>query len=87
MDIASRKTVAELLKQASVFTLQQRNIEEAFIQGSCDIELAHLNMDSLAVMEICIALEMNHGLALRPEDLIKMGTLGKLAIRLDEAST
>lgn len=85
--VENRKTAADLLRQASVFTLVNKNLEEPFIQGACDIEIAQLDMDSLAIMEICIALEMNHGMSIRPEDLLKVGTLGMLATKMGGAGS
>lgn len=81
----SRRTITDILRHASVFTLQNKNLEGAYTQGLCDIEMKELDMDSLAVMEICIALEMQHNLPLRPEDLLQINTLGELAARLDGA--
>ena len=43
-----------------------------------EVPLDALDMDSLAEMEVCIAIEVNAGVSILPEQLRKIGTLGRL---------
>ena len=65
-------------RDSSVFFLRDESVEEQFIDGRYDVPLDRLDVDSLAAMEICIALEVNWGTALVPEDLQRVGSLQTL---------
>ncbi|MEO8487548.1 MAG: acyl carrier protein [Betaproteobacteria bacterium] len=54
----------------------------AFIAGTVDSALAALEMDSLAKMELCIAIEVGSGVSLAPEELERFGSLGDLAAEI-----
>jgi acyl carrier protein len=73
-----RRALAEVLRDSSVFFLRDESVEEQFIDGRYDVPLDQLDVDSLAAMEICIALEVNWGTALVPEDLQRVGSLQTL---------
>lgn len=47
----------------------------AFELGQGDCRLDALEMDSLAMMEFCISLELSTGIELTPEDLQAAGSL------------
>ena len=49
-----------------------------FLAGVHDVPIDTLDMDSLAEMEVCIAIEVNAGVSIVPEQLRKIGTLGRL---------
>lgn len=74
-----------LLADCGVMGLKERGIEQDVIAGRADIPLADIGMDSLAVMEFCIALESRWGFSVAPEDLDRVGTLGDLEARLAAA--
>ena len=57
METEIRKSLAEVFRDSSVFFLRDENAEEEFIAGRYDVNLDGLDIDSLAAMEICIALE------------------------------
>ena len=75
----ARELVVELLRLANIYTLRNRSAETTFVSGEVDFTLDELDMDSLAQMELCIALEVNIGMAIVPEDLPGIATLGGLA--------
>lgn len=50
-----------------------------FLEGTCDLPFDQLELDSLATMELCIAIEVNAGVSIVPDRLHKIGTLGRLA--------
>ena len=45
-----------------------------------DIVLADLGADSLAVMDLCVALEDRYDFTVEPADVVKQATLSKLAL-------
>lgn len=76
---ATRIELTRLLEDSGVTSLRDSGQVPAFIDGSADTLLASLDMDSLAAMEVCIALELHYGLAIVPSTLLGVGTLGDLA--------
>jgi acyl carrier protein len=80
-----RRSLAEAFRDSSVFFLRDGKLEEEFIEGRFDVNLDQLDVDSLAAMEICIALEANWGIALVPEDLQRVGSLQALVRVVREA--
>lgn len=74
-----------LLNDCGVMSLQERGIEDEVLAGRVDVPLADLGMDSLGLMEFCIALESRWGFSVAPAELARVGTLGQLAARLGHA--
>ena len=79
-----RTMLVAALASASVFTLRDNGWTEAFLDGTRDVALADMEMDSLAVMELCIAVEVSADVSIVPDELEQIATLGGLveAIRL-----
>ncbi|HEY6511328.1 MAG TPA: hypothetical protein VI032_05085 [Burkholderiaceae bacterium] len=73
-----RAMLVEALEYASVIALRDKNLTEAFLAGTNEVAIDALDMDSLAEMELCIAIEVNAGVSILPERLRKVGTLGRL---------
>ena len=46
----------------------------SFLAGELDVDLAHFDMDSLARMEFCIAVELSTGVTLLPTQLAELAT-------------
>ncbi|HET6621064.1 MAG TPA: phosphopantetheine-binding protein [Dongiaceae bacterium] len=86
-DSEIRTAIAELLRDAGIFYLRDENVERDFIDGSFDATLDQLRFDSLAAMELCIALEANWGSALVPEDLNRIGSLRNLVRIVKEGAS
>ena len=82
--IRSRQRVVAALRSASVACFQIDNRFQPFIDDGVDIALAELAADSLAVMEICIALELTCGLSLEPERLRGLVSMAQLAEMLEQ---
>lgn len=78
--------LVEVLRESGVFHLRDHDLENQFVAGVYDANLNELDIDSLAAMEICIALEANWGTALVPEDLHRLGTLQALVKTIADAS-
>ncbi len=73
-----RAMIAEALEYSSVIALRDKNLTEAFLTGTHEVPIGLLDMDSLAEMELCIAIEVNAGVSVLPEQLRKIGSLGRL---------
>jgi acyl carrier protein len=73
-----RAMIAEALEYSSVIALRDKNLTEAFLAGAHEVPFGLLDMDSLAEMELCIAIEVNAGVSVLPEQLRKIGSLGRL---------
>lgn len=80
-----RLMIAEALEYASVIAMQHKGLTAVFLDGGTDIPLEDLEMDSLATMELCIAIETNTGVSIVPDDLVRLGTLNRLVEALRES--
>ena len=79
MPDATRADLAALLRSCGVQPLRELGIDQQFVDGTADLALDDLRMDSLSAMEFCIALEERWQLSVAPEDVGSFGTLGQLA--------
>jgi len=73
-----REMLVEALEYASVIALRDKNFGAGFLAGTSEVPIDALDMDSLAEMELCIAIEVNAGVSIVPERLRRIGTLDRL---------
>jgi len=73
-----RQILADGLEAGAVHQVNDVSTREAFLAGTRDLTFEELEMDSLAKMELCIAIEVNAGVSVLPEQLRKIGSLGRL---------
>ena len=83
--LLTRKKIADLVAELGANGLRSSGHEEAVIAGLEDFSLEDLGIDSLGAMELCMALELEFGLNIRPDNLASFGTIGALAQASDEA--
>lgn len=81
----TRRRIAALVATFGANGLRSSGREAEVIEGREDFPLTDLGMDSLGAMELCMALESEFGLDIRPDNLVDFGTLGGLAQAADEA--
>ena len=74
-----RKLLVRALDDASVFGIRDEALQQSFVDGRRDVAFAELDIDSLARMELCIAIEVETGVVIVPGDLEHMASLGELA--------
>lgn len=79
-----RHVIADALRYASVPSFAGSAREHDFLSGKVDVPFAELEIDSLAVMELCIALEASLGVSVAPADLLAVGSLGALVRHVQE---
>ena len=77
--LEDRIRVVEALEAANLAGLQTNALVSQFLAGTSDIKVSELHLDSLALMEFCIAIEVNCGISLVPDRLYEIGTLGRIA--------
>lgn len=82
----ARTFVVSALRGSNVTTLRDLGLTHQFLIGEFDIALADVEMDSLAVMEFCISIEVNTGISILPDDLIEFGSLQEVALAIHEKS-
>ncbi|RYG95740.1 MAG: hypothetical protein EON57_16190, partial [Alphaproteobacteria bacterium] len=78
-----RQVIADAMVYAAVPGFVGSQAEAAFRDGTRDVQLTEIDIDSLAAMEICIALELNTDISLAPNDITGMPSLGALLLRLE----
>jgi acyl carrier protein len=71
-----RDVIAHAFVYASVPRFAGSAEAEAFVAGTSDVPLADFDIDSLALMEVCIAIELNLGVEIVPGDLAELTTMG-----------
>ncbi len=85
MDARSiRQAMVDGLEAGAVTRISRRDTRSSFLAGEIDIPLAELEMDSLARMELCIAIELGTGVSLAPEELDRYPTLEALVRDVQE---
>lgn len=80
-----RRVIAEALDYAAVFQFRRSGIQAAFIAGEADMSIEALALDSLSEMELCIAIEVNTGISILPQDLRGVGSLSDLVAAVRKA--
>ncbi|MGH8799993.1 MAG: hypothetical protein ACREX7_07105 [Casimicrobiaceae bacterium] len=85
MDVAAtRLAVLEALEIASPGIFDDNTRRRSFLAGGVNIALAELDMDSMAAMEFCIALELSTGVTLLPSQLAGLATTDTVERRIRE---
>jgi acyl carrier protein len=74
-----RQVIVNALEYANVIAMRDKRLAPAFLDGREEVALADLDLDSLATMELCIAIEAHTSVTIVPEDLQRIATLGELA--------
>jgi acyl carrier protein len=76
-----------ILISSGVYSLRESSNAEEFVEGTQQIKLKELDIDSLSAMEICIRLENTFQLSIAPETLLSFEYLDDLmaAIPIDNA--
>ncbi len=83
-DAAIREIFVEGLVAGAVHPINDVETRKGFLDGTRDLTFDELAMDSLARMELCIAIEVGTGVSMAPEELGRYRSLGELAAWLLE---
>ena len=76
---AIREVFVEGLVAGAVHQINDVQTRKAYLDGTRDLTFDELAMDSLARMELCIAIEVGTGVSMAPEELGRYRSLGELA--------
>lgn len=79
-----RSALVEILLDSGIHYLRDHALEESFVEGTVDVPLIDLRMDSLAAMELCIALELEFDSSIVPSTLLDAQSLVGLVDRLQK---
>ena len=77
--LAIRQTIAEALEFANALEHVTEQDLAAFVAGSQPLTIEQIRLDSLARMELLIALETEHGVAVTPAAFERFESLAALA--------
>ena len=77
--LAIRQTIAEALEFANALEHVTAQDLAAFVAGSQPLTIEQIRLDSLARMELLIALETEHGVAVTPAAFERFESLAALA--------
>jgi len=80
----SRQAVFEALKIAAPGTFDAA-LQRSFLAEGLDLKFADLNLDSLAEMEFCIAIELSTGVTLLPSELAELSSTDAVELRIRQA--
>lgn len=73
-----RQVISDALVYAAVPLFAESDEQADFVAGRRDVRLDEFEIDSLATMELCIAIELNLGVEIVPGDLAEIATLGDI---------
>ena len=76
-----RRAICDALQIASPQMFGDR-MRRSFLDEGANIALADLAMDSLALMEFCIALELSTGVSLLPAQLVELVSTDEVERRI-----
>jgi acyl carrier protein len=79
----SRQMIVSALEAANLTGAGPKESIHRFLKGE-EVLLVDLNLDSLATMEFCIYLELNHGISIIPHDVHQYESLNALVNRIEE---
>lgn len=82
-----REVIADAFVYASVPGFSGSAEAAAFVSGEADIPVERFDIDSLAAMELCIAIELNLGVEIVPGDLADVKTLGGIVALAQERAS
>lgn len=74
-----RRIIVEGLDAGGVTKLKAAKARAEFLDGVRDLRIDELGMDSLARMELCIAIELGTGVSIASRELADHRSLGALA--------
>ena len=77
-----RRVLVDGLEAGAAHRVTDVSIRESSLAGTRDLTFAELEMDSLAKMELCIAIEVGTGVSLAPEELGRFAAIGEIVTML-----
>lgn len=81
-DAEIRRVLVDALRLARVESFRDDTLAAELLAGRRDVSLASLELDSLAAMELCIAIELRFGIEIVPFHLHRMKSFDRLVAHL-----
>ena len=79
-----RQMLVDAIDGSTIVGLRRSGLMDGFLSGTADVPFAVLEMDSMGVMELCIAVELNTGIEIVPVELAELGSLGAVVASIME---
>lgn len=79
-----RQMLVDAIDASSIVGLRHSGLMEGFLAGTADVPFDVLEMDSMGVMELCIAVEVNTGVEVVPAELAELSSLGAVVAAIKE---
>jgi acyl carrier protein len=83
-EVEIRQMLVDAIDASTIVGLRRSGLMEGFLDGTDDIPFLVLEMDSMGVMELCIAVEVNTGVEIVPGELTELGSLGAVVTAIKE---
>ncbi len=77
-----RRLLVEAINSTSIFAFKAKGFEAPFVAGESDVPFSELDMDSLGVTELCIAIESSTGVELENSEVAGSTSLAEVAAKL-----
>jgi acyl carrier protein len=77
-----RELVVSSLEDANVSAFPNNEARQAFIDGRSDLNFEDIEIDSLGLMQFCIAIESRSGVSIAPRELARFRSLGEVVHEL-----
>ena len=81
-NIEIRKRMIPILDEVNISELRSVSDQQDFINGELDLAFDEMDMDSLFSMELCIAIELELGVSIVPEQLNQLRSLQGLVQKI-----
>ena len=79
----TRQMIASALRAANLVGSGPKLCIDKFLNGE-DVQLADLNLDSLATMEFCIYMELNYGILIIPHQVHQYQSLNAIVNNIEK---
>ncbi len=79
-----RQMLVDAIDGSTIVGLRRSGLMDGFLSGIADIPFDVLEMDSMGMMELCIAVEVNTGVEIVPAELVELGSLGAVVASIME---
>lgn len=77
-----RRLLVEAINSTSIFAFKAKGFEAAFIAGESDVPISELDIDSLGITELCIAIETSTGVELENSEVGGSTSLAEVAAKV-----
>lgn len=81
-ELELRRIIATALEDGGCFALRNHGWTEEFMAGQREVVLDEIDIDSLAIMELCIAIEVETGYSILPDEVVLAGSLSAVIARV-----